>query len=77
MKLRVEETRWHGCKYYAVGVKDNESWGPIDPIIAWTEKTFGTAGDAWSNRAERYYMNSGKFIFRNESDAIIFILKWS
>jgi hypothetical protein len=77
MKLCVEETRWHGCKYYAVGVKDDGHWGPITPVIEWAEETFGEPGDAWSDCAERYYMNSGKFIFRNKSDATMFILRWS
>lgn len=77
MKFQVEETRWHGCKYYAVGIKDNEFWGSITPIIEWTSETFGPAGDVWSDQAERYYMNSGKFFFRNESDVALFVMRWS
>jgi hypothetical protein len=77
MKFFIEETRWHGCKYYAVGIENDGQWGMVTHIIKWTEEAFGEPGDVWSDRTERYYMNSGKFIFRNESDVTMFVMRWS
>lgn len=49
----------------------NELW---DEIIDWCVKQFGFGNSArWKTQATVYYMN---FMFINEQDAELFILKW-
>jgi len=81
MKVDVELTTWHGCRYYAVrpyvdfwNVRTgNNSW---DEIELWCTQTFGTGGDPWTNRAERWYYNNSKIYIRDESDLALFMLRW-
>ena len=81
VKLTFVETRWHGCKYYAVEpyltswsvTENNNKW---DEIKEWCYETFGEQGDVWEYVTARWYYNDRKFLFREESDRLMFVLKW-
>lgn len=73
MMFTVEETRWHGSRYYAVKPREWDfEW---DDVIEWCSTAFGSPGDLWTTKAERYYLNSGKVFFREQTDLSMFILR--
>ena len=40
--------------------------------LTWADERFGP-----SNSAGRWFWDNGKFYFRNEEDALLYILKWN
>jgi hypothetical protein len=81
MKIDVESTTWHGCRYYTVRphidfwhtVSDSGIWVDME---SWCQQTFGEKGDPWSNCAERWYYNNSKIFLREETDLSLFLLRW-
>lgn len=45
-------------------------------IHDWCRETFGPE-DLWWNNKGRYYMKLNQFMFRNEHDRTLFLLRWS
>lgn len=80
--LKTSEGRWHGARYFLVEpVFSSSNEGLIEntwlKMEEWCEKTLGTVGSPWTNHSEAWYANNSKFWFRNENDAIMFVLRWS
>lgn len=81
MKFKLDETRWHGCRYIVVEPELDYSypngenrWQSMD---WWCRESFGPAGDVWENKVDRYYVNGGKFYFRDDRDINLFMLRWA
>lgn len=82
INLTLEEKKWHGCKYHTIKpfldswsiTSNNNTW---DEMLAWCTNTYGKSSDAWDNEAGRWYCNDSRFWFRNESDSVMFILRWA
>jgi hypothetical protein len=72
MKFSVEETRWHGARYYAVKPLSHRSWQDIE---TWCMRTFGEPGSLWTAQAERYYLNNSRIYFREQGDLALFVLR--
>lgn len=73
MTLSIGETRWQGVRYYTVLPQEwSFEW---DDVIKWCATAFGMPGDVWSGKAERYYFNSGKAFFREQTDLHMFVLR--
>ena len=55
----------------------------VEPINKWCEihkwcvELFGTEDSIWDNYNGRWYMNDRRIWFRDESDLLVFILRWS
>ncbi len=55
----------------------------IEPIIncieihKWCVELFGTEDSIWDNYNGRWYINDRRIWFRDESDLLVFILKWT
>ena len=55
----------------------------VEPIINWIEmhkwsvELFGTEDSIWDNYNGRWYINDRRIWFRDESDLLVFILKWT
>jgi hypothetical protein len=66
------ETKVHGARYYAV----EPIGGNWLEMSEWALATYGESGSLWDTECHRWYMNDRKFIFRNEADRTMFILRW-
>jgi hypothetical protein len=83
-KLIRNEGRIHGARYHTikpefdwqhhVGLQNN-NWRNM---IEWCVEVFGPSAKmgVWQP-GSRWYANNAKFWFREEEDAIMFILRWS
>ena len=77
-----EEARHHGARYHLLKPEgytpnwDNQVW---NEMVAWCVECFGQAGDVWDREpvCHRWYVNNARFWFREQEDAIMFILRWS
>lgn len=52
---------------------------PINNWIAihkWCVELFGTEDSIWDNYHGRWYINDRRIWFRDESDLLVFILRW-
>ena len=82
MVMTIDEGRVYGARYYTVDptIKaydpfwDSQLW---DDMEIWCKAIFGdTPKDGiWTPKA-RWYMNNGKFCFREKKDLEWFVLKW-
>ena len=45
-------------------------------IADWSAEVYGPKGD-WSDPDCRWYTSDGKYIFKNEGDRTMFVLRWS
>jgi hypothetical protein len=83
MELRVGEGRVYGAVYYTVWPKfyaHAETWFRSDwnKMTEWCENTYGpTPEDGIWTPGARWYANDGGFLFRNEDDSMMFVLRWS
>ena len=50
--------------------QSSEYW---DEIVEWCIRQFGSDHSRWQSQATIHYMN---FMFENEADAALFIMKW-
>ena len=81
--MKIEEDRVYGARYYTVDPTtkaydpfwDSQLW---DDMEIWCKSTFGdTPKDGvWTPNA-RWYMNSGRFWFREKKDLEWFIIRWT
>lgn len=76
--IKLSEGTVYGSRYYcAEPIGGN--WMDME---VWCMDTFGGPGDKmWGEEkapkpAQRWYMNSRKFWFRDERDRMLFVLKW-
>lgn len=74
--LRLDESKWHGSRYYLVRPEFNYSYDWYG-MYRWCHDTFGMPGDKWGSECERYYINNGVIWFHNEADRILFLLRWA
>lgn len=86
--LRVGEGRVYGARYHTVeplfpGHIDTwfrDEWKAME---AWCTEVMGIPSEVWALSGksppvnQRWYVNSSKFWFRNESDMTMFIMRWS
>ena len=66
------ETKVHGTRYYSV----EPIGGNWLEMSDWALATYGESGTFWDRECHRWYMNNRKFIFRDEADRTMFILRW-
>jgi hypothetical protein len=65
-----------------VGTVFGQPYHTIEPIINWIEihkwcvELFGTEDSIWDNYNGRWYINDRRIWFRDESDLLVFILRW-
>lgn len=82
MKLKVEETRLNGSRYYAVGMdfelaslEHRVQWFEIED---WCYKKFGERPmNEWPTAGDRWFANDRRFWFRDERDLSLFLMRWS
>lgn len=80
--LLRSEGRHNGARYHTLKPEgytpnwDNQTW---NNMVEWCVVQFGPTGCVWDAEpyCHRWYVNNGKFWFREEEDAIMFILGWS
>jgi hypothetical protein len=81
MKFQIGEFIWHYSMYHTVEPADYGPWESIGNILDWAADTFGKPGDPWDREwdstGERYFINGGKFFFRDRRDLTMFVLRWS
>lgn len=86
MKLTSAEARMYGSRYYVLvpHLTVATSWYSQDwlDMVEWMVEIFGPieqpkAGSITPVPNQRWYVYDGKFLFRNEEDKILFLLKWS
>lgn len=76
--LIVDTGTVYGSKYHTVKMVG----GNWPKMAEWSIETYGPAAKhIWGEREvpeprQRWYMNNGKFWFRDEQDLILFILRW-
>ena len=83
--LKLTEGTVYGSRYYCVEPTGG-SWRDMEH---WCHTTFGDPGDKiWSSETElttlvpaplpekRWYMNNRKFWFRNDTDRLMFVMRW-
>lgn len=68
----------NGQPYHQVVPEDGSHW---TDMIMWCVETFGPSGTPenpgiWSID-ERWYVNNSKFLFQEELDRDLFLLRWS
>lgn len=84
MKLKVEEGRVYGARYYVIHPVPewdlDGDWGGAytwNRMVEWMVETFGpTAKDGVWTPGQRWYTNNARFYFRNEQDRDWFLLRW-
>lgn len=59
---------------YTVYVSGGDWWEDKDEMIAWCSKRFGHRNAGYNN--PRWSLGAFEFRFKNEKDAVFFILKW-
>lgn len=85
MKFELLEGRIHGARYYTVKPMF-DLWGTDgmaharitwQDMTEWCIDTFGPVSETgvWQEGGA-WYANNGKFWFRNESDRVLFLLRW-
>lgn len=77
MKFQIGEFIWFYGMYYTIESADHGFWESAGTILDWTAKTFGPPGDPWNSTTERYFINGGKFFFRDQKDLTMFVLRWA
>ena len=70
MRVREELVPWKYAVYYSGG----DWWAEKDEMTAWCSKQFGHRNELYNN--PRWSTGSFEFRFKNEKDAVFFILKW-
>lgn len=73
MSLILSNARIEGVNYHTV----EPVFSNWEVLEAWARETYGKPDSIWKTFCGRWYMNSSKFWFRDESDLTIFMLKWS
>ena len=53
-----------------------EPWNNWSEIHKWCIELFGTEDSIWDNYHGRWYINDRRIWFRDESDLLVFILRW-
>ena len=77
-EIKTSQGTVYGSRYYCVEPVGG-SWYEME---SWCYEKFGKSGDSmWGEKkapkpAERWYMNSRKFWFRDEADQMMFVLRW-
>lgn len=69
----LDETRHMGARYYTV----QPPWGWNLATAEWCRQTYGPVGCVWDHQVDRWFINGAKFLFRDEADRTLFVLKWS
>ncbi len=81
MALTVTESKWHGCRYHVVEIE--HEWDPAvwqhswRNMETWCVDKLGSPGDPWDMTPAQWYMNGGKFYFRNHNDLMLFLIRWT
>lgn len=72
--VELSEGRVFDYPYYTAEPKGI----PWNDMEVWCKETFGPTPDVgmWEPSA-RWYMNGGRFWFREEKDRMLFVLRWS
>jgi hypothetical protein len=76
--IRLSDGTVYGARYYTA----EPIGGDWLEMQTWCLNTFGDSGKhIWGSKetpepAQRWYMNNRKFWFRNETDRMVFVLKW-
>ncbi len=60
---------------YVVRVDGGDWWDEKDEMIAWCSKQFGHRSKKYNN--PRWEQGPFEFRFKNQKDAMLFILRWS
>lgn len=77
MRFQISTTVWVGHTYHEANPAES-SIGFWRECQLWCRDMFGQPGDVWEiNVRDRYYLNSGKFFFRDSQDLSLFLLRWS
>lgn len=84
MELLLDEGRVYGARYYTVKpvidwwLSSTDSNNPWLEMKRWCKNAYGPTpiDGVWTPGAQ-WYMNNGKFWFRNEADLTMFVLRWS
>lgn len=71
--FELGEARHMGARYYTV----QPPWGWNLDTAEWCKKTYGPVGCVWDHQVDRWFMNNAKFLFREESDRTLFLLRWT
>ena len=87
VELKIGEGTVFGARYHTVQPMfgaDYATWFRQEwqEIEDWCGESFGGDGSLWDayhvkHHPERWYVNDSKFWFRNESDMVAFVLRWS
>ena len=65
----------YGTEYLTVHPNNSDAW---NEMMEWMIEQFGpSAVDGVWTPNMRWYANNAKFWFRNETDQLMFVLKWS
>lgn len=79
MLLILDQTKIQGKFYHTVRPKDYQNWMEIE---VWAHKVYGPASNVWKiveadEHGGRWYVNNGRFWFRDQRDITTFLLRWS
>lgn len=69
----LDETRHMGARYYTV----RPSWGWNLDTDEWCKRTYGPVGCIWDHQVDRWFVNGDIFLFREEADRTLFMLRWA
>lgn len=83
-RLLRDEGRIHGARYHTIKPKfewdhpSKESADAWHDMIEWCVSIYGPSAKmgVWQP-GSRWYANNAKFWFREQEDAMLFILRWS
>ncbi len=75
MRLETEVRKMHGHRFHTVAPINAAHLWP--DMMAWVVETLGPSADdgVWTP-GYSWYANNARFWFRNEQDAMLFILRW-
>lgn len=72
--LQVSHGTVLGHRYHTVSLMGYD-WNAVE---AWALEQFGRYTTVWNlEKGARWYLNSGRFWFRDDKDLSIFLLRWS
>lgn len=75
--IEVDEGTVYGQRYYtAAPLQAGLEW---PQMMSWMIQTFGpvTAKDGLWTPNQRWYANNAKFLFREQADLTLFLLRWN
>ncbi len=82
MRIKLRKQVWNGVAYnqatpYLASWSFTDIIDTWDSLRDWCIKQFGPEGSPCGVYPERWYLNGGRFFFKEDSDLTLFLLRWS